>query len=200
MNEIAETPSYTALPTIKSATSFPKIRHRTQFAINRPRRIPPRIQRITSLLRRILILEARVYIANQVVVVVVAHYHLFDLAVFAHLAPEIFVEGIEVVLQLRGVHARLVVVGGVLVEVREEDGLRVGGFDVFARAAVAVAAGADFVVEGAVDLVLLCAEDGGEIVGHDEMRCGVEAAVVWLSMASLCRGVEVVSWRGGCCL
>jgi hypothetical protein len=30
-----------------------------------------------------------------------------------------------------------------------------------------VAAGADFVVEGAVDLVLLRAEDGREVVGHD---------------------------------
>jgi hypothetical protein len=30
-----------------------------------------------------------------------------------------------------------------------------------------VAAGADFVVEGAVDLVLLGTEDGGEVVGHD---------------------------------
>jgi hypothetical protein len=29
-----------------------------------------------------------------------------------------------------------------------------------------VAAGADFVVEGAVDLVLLGTEDGGEVVGH----------------------------------
>ena len=35
-----------------------------------------------------------------------------------------------------------------------------------ARAAVAVPAGADFVVEGAVDFVLLGTEDGGEIVGH----------------------------------
>jgi hypothetical protein len=37
---------------------------------------------------------------------------------------------------------------------------------VFPAAAVAVAAGADLVVEGAVDLVLLGAEDGGEEVGH----------------------------------
>lgn len=36
----------------------------------------------------------------------------------------------------------------------------------FSRAAVAVTAGTDFVVEGAVDLVLFCAEDGGEIVSH----------------------------------
>jgi hypothetical protein len=34
-----------------------------------------------------------------------------------------------------------------------------------------VAAGADFVVEGAVDLVLLCAEDGREIVGHVGVVC-----------------------------
>lgn len=36
----------------------------------------------------------------------------------------------------------------------------------FARAAVAVTAGADLVVETAVDLVLLGTEDGGEVVGH----------------------------------
>jgi hypothetical protein len=30
-----------------------------------------------------------------------------------------------------------------------------------------VAAGANLVVEGAVDLVLLGTEDGGEVVGHD---------------------------------
>lgn len=35
-----------------------------------------------------------------------------------------------------------------------------------ARASVAVAAGTDFVVEGAVDLVLLGTEDGGKIVSH----------------------------------
>lgn len=44
--------------------------------------------------------------------------------------------------------------------------MRVGRLDVFARAAVAVAAGTDFVVEGAVDFVLLSTEDRGEIVGH----------------------------------
>lgn len=48
------------------------------------------------------------------------------------------------ILQLRGVHPVLGVVGGVLVEVGHEDGLAVGGLDVFSRAAVAVTAGADF--------------------------------------------------------
>lgn len=48
------------------------------------------------------------------------------------------------ILQLRGVHPVLGVVGGVLVEVGHEDGLAVGGLDVFSGAAIAVAAGADF--------------------------------------------------------
>lgn len=38
----------------------------------------------------------------------------------------------------------------------------------FARAAVAVSACADLVVEGAVDLVLLGTEDRREVVGHCE--------------------------------
>ena len=37
-----------------------------------------------------------------------------------------------------------------------------------ARAAVAMSTGADFVVETAVDFVLFGAEDGCEIVGHDD--------------------------------
>lgn len=73
------------------------------------------------------------------------------------------------VLQLRRVHPVLGVVGGVLVQVRHEDGLAVRGLDVFSRAAIAVATGADFEVEGAVDLVELGAEDGGEEIGH----CGL---------------------------
>lgn len=69
------------------------------------------------------------------------------------------------VLQLARVHLVLRVVRRVLVQVGQEDRLRVGGFDVLAAAAVAVPAGADFVVEGAVHFVLLRAEDGGEVAG-----------------------------------
>ena len=67
------------------------------------------------------------------------------------------------VLQLTCIHLVFGIVGGVLVEVWEEDGLGVGRLDVFARTAVAVSAGADFVVETAVYFVLFGAEDGGEI-------------------------------------
>ena len=73
-------------------------------------------------------------------------------------------------LHLLRVHLVLGVVRRVLVQVGQEDRLRVRGLDVLSRAAVAVTAGADLVVEGAVDLVLLRSEDGGEVVRH---FCGV---------------------------
>ena len=86
------------------------------------------------------------------VVVVVANDNLFYFSVFAHLAPEIFIEGVKVILQLARVHLVLGIVGGVLIEVREKDGLGVGWFDMFSRAAVTVSTSAYFIIEGAVDL------------------------------------------------
>jgi hypothetical protein len=71
-----------------------------------------------------------------------------------------------VVLELGGVHAVLGVVRRVLVEVGHEDGLAVRGLDVFSGAAIAVAAGANFKVERAVDLVKLGAENGSQKVSH----------------------------------
>lgn len=113
------------------------------------------------------------------IVVVVAHHHLLRLAVLAHFAPKVLVEGVEVVLQLAWVHLVLGVVGRVLVQVRQEDGLGVRGLDVLAAAAVAVPAGADLVVEGAVDLVLLRAEDGGEVAVFWGEESRVSLTRVW---------------------
>ncbi len=56
------------------------------------------------------------------------------------------------VLQLARVHLVLRVERRVLVQVRQQDRLRVRRLHVLARAAVAVAARANLVVEGAVDL------------------------------------------------
>lgn len=70
------------------------------------------------------------------------------------------------VLKLTRVHLVLRVVGGILVHVGHEDRLRIGRLDVLPGASVAVSAGADLVVEGAVDFVLLRSENRGEIVGH----------------------------------
>jgi hypothetical protein len=105
----------------------------------------------------------------RTIIVVVAHHQLLHQAVLAQLAPDVLVEGVEVHLHLLRIHLILGVVGRVLVQIRQQNRLRVRRLDVFARAAVAVAAGADLIVERAVDLVLLRAEDGREIVGHDRI-------------------------------
>jgi hypothetical protein len=102
------------------------------------------------------------------IIIIITNNHLLNLTKLAHLAPEVFIESIEVVLQLASIHLILRVVGRVLVEVGEQDRLGVGRLDVLAGTAVAVPAGADFVVEGTVDLVGFGTEDGGEVVGHFE--------------------------------
>jgi len=147
MNEIAETTSHASLAAVQPTARLSEVRDGAQFTIDRSSRVPATIQRVTRRLRRVLVLEARVHVADQMVVVVVADDQLLHFAVLAHLAPDVFVEGVEVVLQLLRIHGVFGVVGWILVQVGKEDGLRVGGLDVLARAAVAVAAGADFVVE-----------------------------------------------------
>lgn len=61
----------------------------------------------------------------RTVIVVIADDNLLNLAILAHLAPNVLVESIEVVLDLARVHLVLGVVGGILVEVGHQDGLRV---------------------------------------------------------------------------
>jgi hypothetical protein len=90
------------------------------------------------------------------IVIVITNNNLLDQPILAQLAPDVLVKRIKVHLDLLRVHLVLGVVLRVLVEVREQDRLRVGWLDVFARAPVAMAAGADFVVEGAVDLWVGC--------------------------------------------
>lgn len=59
------------------------------------------------------------------IVIIITYYQLLQLAVLAHLAPDILVERVEVVLELRRVHLVLGIIGWVLVQVRQEDCLRV---------------------------------------------------------------------------
>ena len=101
-------------------------------------------------------------------------------AKLGQLTVEILVHSIKALLQLLVGFGAYRVVGWVMVDVGEEDGLRKGRLNVLARATIAVAAcanlreeetacqqrckrgrrrGTYFVVERAVDTVLLCAED-----------------------------------------
>jgi len=133
--------------------------------------------------------------ASLTIIVVVANNDLLHQSVLAQLAPDVLVEGVKVELHLLRIHLVLGVVGGVLVEVRQQYRLRVGWLDMFARAAVAVAARSDLVVETTVDLVLLRAEDGREVVGH---RGWVYATVRGVARSMLRTSVQCSSmWRGG---
>ena len=146
----------TMLPTV----CLPEIRHRTQFSIHWSRRIPSRIQGFQGLLCILLILVPCIHIPNEVVPDIIAHMHLLQFSIQAKLRVEIFVELVKVFLDFGGSHG---VAGDVLwieVDVTEEDGLRVVWFDVFAGAAVAMAAGPNFVVERAVYFVGFGAVDG----------------------------------------
>lgn len=69
------------------------------------------------MLSRIFVFETRVDVTDEMVIIIVAYYNFFYLPVLAHLAPEIFVKGVEMVLQLAGVHLVLRIIGWVLVEV-----------------------------------------------------------------------------------
>ena len=83
----------------------------------------------------------------RTIIVVVAYHNFLNLTVFAHLAPKILIKRIEMILQLTRVHLVLRIVCRVLVEVREEDGLRVRRLDMFARTTITMTAGSNFVIE-----------------------------------------------------
>lgn len=168
MNEIAETASDTALTTIESAACFTEICHGTEFTVYRTSSVPATVELVAGSLCRVFVFEASVDIADEMIVRVVTDYHLFYLAKLAHLAPEILVEGIEMMLELSWCHLVLWVVGWVLIHVGEKDCLAVGWLNVFSAAPVAVSACADLVVETAVDFILFCSEDGSEIGRHCE--------------------------------
>jgi len=64
------------------------------------------------------------------IIVIITNNNLLNFAKLAHLAPKVLVECIEMVLQLAGIHLDLGIVGGVLVEVGEEDRLAIGWLNV----------------------------------------------------------------------
>ena len=86
------------------------------------------------------------------------------------LAIEIFIYGIKALLELLLGQLADGVMGGVVIDIWEQNRLRERWADVFPRAAVTVSTSTDFVVEGAVDSVLLCTEDVGLFHGISETK------------------------------
>jgi len=113
------------------------------------------------------------------IIIIITNDNLFNLTEFAHLAPKVLIESIEVILQLACVHLVLRVVSRVLVEVGEENRLAVGRLDMLSRTAVAVPACTDLIVEGTVDFVGFSAENAGEVVRHVEGGGGFAGVLEW---------------------
>jgi len=125
MDEVAESGADASLSTIEATARFPEVGDGGEFAVDGPGGVPAGVEGVAGLLRAVFVLEAGVDVADEMVVVVVADDDFLDLTVLAHLAPEILIEGVEMVLKLRWVHLVFGVVGWILVEVGEEDGLGV---------------------------------------------------------------------------
>jgi len=141
MYEIAEATSNTSFPTIEPTTRFSEICDRTEFAVDRARSVPARIERIAGFLCRVLVFEAGVNVADEIyqaerlafiqpsnsqksrathtIIIIITNDYLLRLSILAHLAPKVLIERIEVVLQLTRIHLVLGIVGWVLVEVGE---------------------------------------------------------------------------------
>jgi hypothetical protein len=166
VDEVAEATTNATLARVKTAAGLAEVGDGAQLAVNGASGVPAVVELIAGGLGGLFVLKAGIDVANQMVIVVVANDKLLELAIFAELAPNILVEGVEVVLELRRVHAVLRVVGRVLVQVGHEDGLTVRRLDVLSRATVSVTAGTDFKVERAVDLVKLGAENRSQKVSH----------------------------------
>ena len=64
--EIAEAASHAPLATVQATARLPKVRDGRQFAIDGPCGVPPRVERVTGLLRRVFVLESRVNVADQI--------------------------------------------------------------------------------------------------------------------------------------
>jgi len=166
MNKVAEAATDTALAAVEPTASFAEVGDGREFAVDGATSVPTRVERIASFLRIFFVLEPDVDVTDEMVIVIIAHNQLLNQPILTQLAPNVLVKGIKVHLHLLRIHLVLGVVRRVLVQVRQQDRLRVRRLDVFSRAAVAMTARANLVVEGTVYFVLFGAEDGGEVVGH----------------------------------
>ena len=66
MYEIAKPTPHASLPAVQSTTRFSEIGHGAEFAIDRPRGVPARVECVAGFLRGIFVFEARVDVADEI--------------------------------------------------------------------------------------------------------------------------------------
>jgi len=98
MNEIAESTSYAALATVQPAARLSEVGDRREFAVYGARSIPARVQLVAGFLCGVFVFKPRIDVSNKMIIIVIANYHLLYLSKLAHLAPEVLIERVEVVL------------------------------------------------------------------------------------------------------
>ena len=66
MYKIAKPTPHTSFPTVQPTTRFSEIRHGTEFAVDRSRGVPARVECVAGFLRGILVFEACVDVPDQI--------------------------------------------------------------------------------------------------------------------------------------
>jgi hypothetical protein len=111
--------------------TFTEICNGREFSPKWPSCIEAVVQTLDGISSILLILESGIDISDKMVANVIADMHFLDLAVFRQLNKEILIDVVKVLLDLWFGEGAVGVVGGVVVDVGDEDSLREVGLDVF---------------------------------------------------------------------
>lgn len=165
VHEVAISTTVASILFILPASSFSKIRYWREIHNNWPTSIKPSGEVPNSISSMLLLSELNIHIPHHMVGEVVTDIKAFDISILGELIKEVFIELLEVVLDLArvyglpvGINARCYHVGP-LVHVRKKNCWAYAGLCVETRAPIAVPARADLEVERAIHPVFLRPEN-----------------------------------------
>jgi hypothetical protein len=173
VHEIAVASSGASILLILSTRGFPEVCHRAEFYVDGTAVIEAPLQGLQCTRCGLFVAELDIHAAHHVICQVVAHVQVLNLAKLGQLLKHILIEVLKVLLACFGVHwqrqpirANRSVQSRVLVHILQEQRLTDSGLVVQAGATVSMPAGSDLEVEGAVDTILFCTEDRGQVLSH----------------------------------
>jgi len=77
MYKVAEAAAHAALAAVEATTRLAEVRDGTELAVDGTRGVPAAVELVAGFLGAVFILEARVHVADEVVVIIVADDELF---------------------------------------------------------------------------------------------------------------------------